>query len=165
MSELAVQFIATLGENSNLSGLELIVKMFDFVDENEQARQALGVNNALASIRGVLEVAVKRLFEAQPARRDEVLLLVTNLFSDTADIGTLVSLLMKAVDELKTLSGRGKKELAKKLFDKLIEYSPLDEGEKRLAGYAFSGIVEAVIWAKHGGLAETKKRCSTWCSK
>lgn len=162
-AQVVLQFIETL-EGKDVSGLSLVLKMFEFVDENEQMKEFVGVQDKLSVVRNILQATIKQLFTGD--QQDEYLLLVSHLFSDTQDLGTLVTLIMKAVEELnkmKKMSGPEKKKLAKSVFDHLIDYSPLDEAEKQLARYAFGGIVEAIIWAKHGGLKETKKRCSVLC--
>lgn len=163
---LSLSFIDTLTETKDLSGLALVLKLFDFIDDNDEMREALDVDDKLAVIRGVLQPTIKHLYADKPDQRDEYLLLTSNLFSDTQDIGTLISLLMKGVEELnklKKMSGPEKKKFIHTLFNKIIDYSPFDENEKRLARYAFGGIVELAIWAKHGGLKETKKRCLLMC--
>lgn len=165
-AKLALNFIEFVGESKDLKGFDLIVKIFEFIEENEQMSDAVGLMDKLATIRNVLSSAIKQLYANNPSQRDEYLLMVNNVFTDTHDIGTLVTLLMKAIEELnklKKLSGPEKKKLVQTVFNHIIDFSSLDDTEKQLARYAFGGIVEAIIWAKHGGLAQTKKSCFLLC--
>ena len=63
------------------------------------------------------------------------------------------------------MSGLEKKALAQEVFEGLLDYSPLSEAEQQMAKYAFDGIVEVIIWAKHGGLKIAKDKCSLICGK
>lgn len=161
-AKLALDFIELFGKIDNANGVQLVSTFFEFIDSNEQMKQALQIDDKLSVIRNVLSSSIRTLYANKPSQRDEYLLLVNNLFGDIHDVGTLISSLMNVVQQLQ-LNGVEKKEMIKNLFNRIIEYSPLDDKEKRLAHYAFSGIVEAIIWAKHGGLSKTKKKCSLLC--
>ncbi len=70
---------------------------------------------------------------------------------------------MKAVEEISKVTkmlGPQKKILVKTIFENILEFSPLNDVEKELAKYIFSGIVEAVIFASNGGLKPVTEKCS-----
>lgn len=152
--EIVSEFIASVSANPSL--LSLIDQMFTFIESNEDMKKLVNTEGAVCNI---LQLTIKNIFNNDPSRRDEYLLALTNLFGDTHNIGVIVTLLMKEVNTCTEMSGSQKKIYAEKLFSKIIEYSSLDDANKQLSLYAFSGIVEAVIWARNGGLEKMKKRC------
>lgn len=158
-------FLGTIsGGNEDI--LTLIIKAFEFARGDASFQTVLSSADKFVDIKQMLTSSIENLYKRNPAQRDEYINFVNELFTDSYDIGTIIAILMKCADEVSKfteMSGAQKKEMIQQVFNGILDFSPLDESEKKLARLAFSGIVEAIIWAKHGGLKQAKDKCSKWC--
>jgi len=158
-------FVESLSDKDD-NILNLLVQSFEFAEGNVDFQTLLASGEAFINVKKLMFDAVIKVYANKPSQRDEYVIFVNNLFGDSHDIGTIISLLMKCVDEVSKftdMSGPQKKQIVNTVFEKILYFSPLEDGERKLARLAFSGIVEAIIWAKHGGLQDAKKKCSKLC--
>lgn len=146
--------------------LTILMKVFDFIDNNEQIQKVLKVSDRMITIRAFMQSSVDKLMRSKPALHEKYSELIDGLFADTYDFGMVISLIMKLIQEVskfRKMDGPAKKQIGKIIFDRILEYSPLNEEQMQIAHYSYSGIVEAIIWAKHGGLKTAKKNCMLMC--
>lgn len=165
-ADLALKFVVTLDESDAQDPMSLLLSFFNFVDANDEMQELLKVDDRITVVRNVCTAAVRDLFSNSPKKRDEYLVYINTVLGDSFDLGSLVSTLMKLVDataRIRTMTGSEKKELVQNVFSHIVDLSPMDESQQRLAKYAFNGVVEAIIWAKHGGLKEVKRGCKLLC--
>lgn len=160
--ELVNKFIDTL-RGSEKDMLHIMIRSFEFLNEVDEFKDM--VQDKMYFVHKFLEDVIRKLC-ANPKLeylRNKYIVLLSELFADTFDIGSLVAIIMKMVQEIskfRKMDGLEKKRNAKIIFDKLLDLSPMTEEQKAFAHQAFDGIVEAIIWAKHDGLKIAKKKCS-----
>jgi len=134
--------------------------VFDTIKKNDKLMN--GVENKIGRVRELLLNTINELFSDNEKLRLKYVDLVNSILGDTYDIGSIITLLMKTVEEvskLNKLDGVQKKILVKTIFEHILDYSPLTDVEKELSKYAFSGIVECIIFASKGGLKPVGDRC------
>jgi len=146
--------------------LSILMKVFDFIDDNEDMKSLLNVKDKIITIRKFLNASIDKLVSNNAKLHHKYSELVNELFADTYDIGAIISLIMKLVQEVakvRKMDGPAKKQISKIIFDRILQYSPLNEEQMKVAHYSFSGIVEAIIWAKNGGLKKGSKHLFLLC--
>lgn len=166
-ADLALKFVVRLDEDDTKDPMSLMLAFFKFADSSEEMQEHLKVDDRVAVARNVLTAAIRDLLSGNPKKRDEYLMHVNAVLGDSFDFGSLVSTLMKLAESagrLRHLNGSEKKQLVKEIFSYVVSLSSMDETQKRLAEYAFNGVLEAIIWAKHGGLKEAKRHCRVLCA-
>lgn len=141
--------------------LLVLTKVFDYISTTDQF-QRMELADKLSGAKILAVAAIKILYTGDDEKVERYSTLCNEVFDNPYNIGKTVQILMKCADEFKNiteLSGPQKKVLVSNVFKGLIQFSQLTQQEKDLAAFAFDGVVEAIIWAKHGGLADVKKGC------
>lgn len=155
--------------NDDYNIIELVLAAFKFADGNEELKKLVEGSSKIVNIRALVERAICTIYAHNDEVKDKYLVFVAEVFSDSYDMGMIISMIMKTIDEVSAvthMTGAEKKAKANEVFEAIIAISPLEENQKKLANLAFDGIVEAIIWAKHGGLKKVKKGCKKYlCCK
>lgn len=158
-------FVQSLDNRTDI--LKIVLRVFDFIEQNPTLKEAIKVSDdKLSIVKKFLIGVIDNLWSNNHKLHEKYIDLVNTIFCDSYDIGTVITLLMKAVEEISLfikMNGIQKKALVKTIFDKILEYSPLSQVEQELAQYAFSGVVEAVIFASKGGMKPIKDKCIACC--
>ena len=153
--------VAESGGAKQINLLLVLTKVFDYIATTDQF-QAMNISDKLGGAKIIAVAAIKILYTGDNDKVERYSTLCNEVFDNPYNIGKTVQILMQCADEFKNISeltGSQKKTLVSNVFKGLIQFSTLTAEEKDLAGYAFDGVVEAIIWAKHGGLADVKKGC------
>lgn len=165
--DIVVNVVQPLQAASSASGakqinlLLVLTKVFDYISTTDQF-QRMELADKLSGAKILAVAAIKILYTGEDEKVERYSALCNEVFDNPYNIGKTVQILMKCADEFKNItemSGPQKKTLVSNVFKGLIQFSQLSEQEKDLAAFAFDGVVEAIIWAKHGGLADAKKSC------
>lgn len=166
--EVSDSFVASL-TNDDYNIIELLLAAFKFAEGKEDLQGLVEGASKIVNIRALVERAICTIYAHQDDVKDRYLVFVAEVFTDSYDLGMIISVIMKTVDEIsavKNMTGAEKKAKANEVFEAIIAISPLEAHQKQLANFAFDGVVEAIIWAKHGGLKKVKKGCKKYlCCK
>lgn len=161
VNHLVGVFVNEKGVDRKMNMVDLLVNIFEWVNYNSEMHKIVEEQkDKLITIRHLTESVIRHVWDSDEESKERLLGMTSELFGDVHDLGVVISVLMKCAQEMKNLDGAEKKAIVRTLFEHLLEYSNLTEDEKTLSKYAFSGMVEAVIWAKNGGLKKLQQRCS-----